>query len=476
MKKNILKFCFLLLSVTAFAQSGHIMQGVGAVNMSMGGAATAQPLDINGALQWNPAALSVFNSRIGSISAGAFFSSPELYSSMPTGTPLGTLSGSTEDDRGTSIMPALAMVWGKEGSKHTFGISAFGISGFGVTFPENKNYPGDLRGNPNPNFNPNNPVNPINFPQFAGGFGKVESDYGLLQLGFAYSYKLSEKVSIGVQPTINYATLELEPNPLSAPSQTAGYPKSDKASAIGFGGQIGIFYDSGKILKLGASYKTQQYFGDFGFKNKYLDGTAAPDVDFKMNYPAILSVGLGLSGKKVDFALDFRYVDYENTDGFKESGWKIATSGAFAGFPTGAVNGFGWKNMTIVSAGLQYKITEKFPIRFGYTYNSSPIKSELTFFSIPATAVINDAAQIGLGYTVNDKFELNVLYHHGFRGKGSKGTLLSPRPDIDANGDGNPDGPWNATTNPLGIVPGSSVSYKMETSMVQLTVNYTFGK
>ena len=33
-------------------------------------------------------------------------------------------------------MPALAMVWGKEGSKHTFGVSAFGISGFGVTFPE----------------------------------------------------------------------------------------------------------------------------------------------------------------------------------------------------------------------------------------------------------------------------------------------------------------------------------------------------
>ena len=80
MKKNILNFCFLLVSTFAFSQAGHIMQGVGAVNMSMGGAATAQPLDISGALQWNPAAISAFDGKILSISAGAFFSSPELKS------------------------------------------------------------------------------------------------------------------------------------------------------------------------------------------------------------------------------------------------------------------------------------------------------------------------------------------------------------------------------------------------------------
>ena len=40
------------------------MQGVGSVNMSMGGASTAQPLDISGALQWNPASISAFDSKI----------------------------------------------------------------------------------------------------------------------------------------------------------------------------------------------------------------------------------------------------------------------------------------------------------------------------------------------------------------------------------------------------------------------------
>jgi len=438
------------------------MQGVGAVNMSMGGAATAQPLDINGAMQWNPAGLSDFDGRTISLSAGAFFSSPELSSSF------GPLSGTTMDDRGTSIMPALAFVYGKEDSRHTFGFSAFGISGFGVTFPEDTNYPQDGFGNPNPDYDPTMDSNPINFPQFAGGFGHIESDYILLQVGLTYALELSDQISIGLQPNVNYATLELAPNPLATPDfppptgTGKGYPTTNKASAFGFGGQVGIFYDSGELLKLGASYKTKQSFGEFDFEQTYLDGTAAPNVQFKMNYPAIYSVGMGLSGKKVDFALDARYVDYENTEGFEESGWQIATSGAFEGFPTGAVNGFGWQSMVILSAGLQYQITDSLPVRIGYTYSSNPIKDELAFFSTPATAVIRNAAQIGLGYAISDKFELNAVYHHGFREDGSSGQLLNPAA-ITAN-------------NPLGAIPGSSVSYDMETSMVQLTVNYNLGK
>ena len=469
MRNYFLTACLLFSSYVVFAQAGHIMQGVGAVNMSMGGAATAQPLSIEGALQWNPATLSDFDGKILSISVGAFFSSPTLMSSVPAGA-MGpgspAVSGVTEDDRGTSIMPALSFVWGKEGSKHTFGVSAFGISGFGVTFPEETNLPFNGDGSQNPNWDPNN-SNPINYPQSMNGFGHIESDYMLLQVGLAYSYEISDHFSIGLQPTFNYAALQLAPNPIATPDfpppfgQGRGYPTTDKASAFGYGGQVGIFYDSGGVLKLGASYKSKQYFSELDFDQNYVDGSEAPNALFTMNYPAIYSVGMGLSGGKFDFALDFRYVDYENTEGFAESGWQIAESGDFAGYPTGAVNGFGWRSMTILSLGLQFQATEKLPIRIGYTYSSNPIKDELAFFSIPATAVIENAAQIGLGYTISDKFELNAVYHYGFRGDGVSGNLLNPQ--------------LITQNNPLGKVPGTSVSYDMETSMVQLNVVYKFG-
>jgi long-chain fatty acid transport protein len=166
MNKNFLKLAFLMLSALVYGQAGHVMQGVGAVNMSMGGAATAQPLDISGALQWNPAAISTFDSKILDFNIGLFYSSPELSSSLPVGAmweadeffPGQLVSpavfGTTKDDRGVSPMPALAMVWGNEDSKHTFGASAFGISGFGVTFPLDSNAPSDAQGNQNIDFNP----------------------------------------------------------------------------------------------------------------------------------------------------------------------------------------------------------------------------------------------------------------------------------------------------------------------------------
>ncbi|MBK8300018.1 MAG: outer membrane protein transport protein [Chitinophagaceae bacterium] len=429
MKKIIIILGLGMLPVILFAQTGHLMQGIGAANMSMGGASTAQPLDINGALQWNPAAISAFDKKILSVNAGLFFSSPSLSSTVPTSE--GPFTGVTKDDRGASVMPALAMVWGKKNSKHTFGISAFGISGFGVTFPESN-------------------TNAINMPQSAGGFGRIQSDYQLLQVGLTYSYKISEQFSIGFAPTFNYSSLELAPNPLSSPSTTLGYPVSDKASALGFGGQFGIFYNSGKGIKLGASYKTPQTFGSFDFNNKYLDGTTAPNVKFKMNYPAILSAGIGYSKNKIDAALDYRFVNYENTEGFKAKGWTN----------TASVAGFGWNNISIISAGIQYKGINKLPIRAGYTYSSNPISSELAFFSIPATAVIKNAFQFGFGYEFNTQLTLNATYHHGTSGGSTSGPLFSPM--------------MITASNPYGAIPGSNVSYKMTTDLFMVGINYAF--
>jgi long-chain fatty acid transport protein len=447
MRSIISNLFILLFSTVAIAQTGHVMQGVGAVNMSMGGASTAQPLDISGSLYWNPATISSFNDNILKLDVGLFFSSPELSSSLPAGM-LGPgapiISGVTKDDRGVSIMPNLAYLWSKKGSKHTFGASAFGISGFGVTFPEESNNPFSS------NFNPFEDSNPINYPQEAMGFGHIESDYMLLQISLSYAYEITDKLSIGVQPNINYAAIELMPNPTASPT-TAGYPSSDKASSIGFGAQLGLFYDSGYGLKLGASYKTTQKFSEFKFDNTYLDNSSSNN-EFQMDYPAIFSLGLGYSTGDVDLALDFRRVDYENTDGFSETGWT----------PTASVAGFGWENISIVSAGLQYKGIKKLPLRFGYTYSSNPIPNEVAFFNIPATAIIKHAYQFGLSYMVNDNWNIDAVYHYGDSDGSTTGKILSPFAA--------------SPSNPLGAIPGSSISYNMTTSMAMVGISYTFKK
>ena len=434
MRIHSLTFVALLFSVKLFGQTGHILQGVGAKNMSMGGASTAQPIDISGALQWNPASISTFDGQIFKLDLGLFFSSPKLYSTVPEfnnlGQPTGNFfSGSTDDARGTSILPSIAYVWGKVDSKHTYGISAFGISGFGVTFPESA-------------------TNPINAPQSFGGFGRIESDYMLLQIGFTWAYELSDRLSIGVEPTINYAALELMPNPTANPT-AAGYPSTDKTSALGFGIQFGVFYEAESGFKAGVSYKTPQYFSDFDFDNTYLDGATGSN-SFNMDYPAIYYIGLGYSKNDFDLALDYRYVDYENTDGFSKTGWTN----------TASVSGFGWNSISVISAGLQYKGIKKLPLRLGYTYNSNPIASEVTFFNIPATAVIESAYQLGISYVFNDRVTLDALYHYGTSNGKKSGPLLNPA--------------FIPNFPPYGAIPGSEVSYDMTTSMVAFGINYTF--
>lgn len=445
MKKIILQFGFLFFSTFAFSQAGHIMQGVGAFNMSMGGASTAQPLDISGALQWNPASISAFNDKIIKFDIGLFYSSPELSSSLPAGM-MGpgspAVSGVTKDDRGVSPMPALAMVWGKEGSKHTFGVSAFGISGFGVTFPEEANNPLSS------SFNPSLNSNPVNYPQQAGGFGRVESDYMLMQIGLTWAYEITDKLSLGVEPTFNYGTLELMPNPTANPS-AAGYPSTNKASTTGFGAQFGLFFDSKMGFKAGVSYKTTQDLSDLKFENTYLDNTTGTN-QFDMDYPAILSFGLGYSKSDFDIALDYRMVDYKNTNGFSETGWT----------ETASVKGFGWDNISIFSAGVQYKGIEKFPLRLGYTYSSNPISYDTAFFNIPATAIIANAFQFGFSYLAGKNIYLDAVYHHGASDGKTFGQILNPM--------------MVSPSNPNGAIPASNVAYDMTTDLIMVGVSYKF--
>ena len=58
----------------------------------------------------------------------------------------------------------------------------------------------------------------------------------------------------------------------------------------------------GNGFSAGASYKTKQSFGDFKLDNTYLDSSTGEN-EFKIDYPAIWSLGLGFSPGQFDLAL-----------------------------------------------------------------------------------------------------------------------------------------------------------------------------
>ena len=154
--------------------------------------------------------------------------------------------------------------------------------------------------------------------------------------------------------------------------------------------------------------------------------------------------------------MDYRRVFYSSTEGFETKGWAYGDNG----YPTGAVAGFGWEDMDVISARVQIKLIEMLPIRLGYTYSSNPINPELAMHSVSATAIIENAVQLGVGFNLGERFVLNATYHHGMSSDKTSGELLNPM--------------MISADNPYGAIPGSEVAYDMTTDMILIGASFSF--
>ena len=97
------------------AQVGHVLESVGPINQSMGGAGTALPLDSMTALQWNAAAISgLEHSEIGFAFSGlipeTYLSSSVAANSFGPSVPAFTMAGQSKSDIDPSPMPSFGFV------------------------------------------------------------------------------------------------------------------------------------------------------------------------------------------------------------------------------------------------------------------------------------------------------------------------------------------------------------------------------
>ncbi len=405
-----------LITSSARPQAGHTLNGVGPVNLSMGGASTANPIDISGALHWNPASITEFSSSGLDIGLTLINLPLNLSSSLNTNVfganlPPVALAAKSSGTVELTVLPTIAGVYKPADQRWTFGLGIFGIGGFGVDYSESP-VPAD----------PSIPTNPITTPPAPNGFGfgEIRSEYRLLQVSLTAAYKLSEHVSVGLAPTINYSTLELFPLAIGPPDESNGdgfptYSDGPKATAWGYGFQTGIYYTGRNGFHLGASFKSRQLFQDFEFETAGETGIPRR-ISYNLGYPMIVSLGFGYSGVDgFELALDCRFINFKGTDAFRQSFYTDA----------GSLKGVGWKNVYFVGAGFQFEISEKVPIRLAYSFNTNPIEEERTFFSVQAPASVQHAIGLGFSYKFNDTFSTSLGFHHGFKNR-RKGLWILP--------------------------------------------------
>lgn len=419
----------------AFAQIGAMLSGVGPVNRSMAGAATAAPLDTLGAFAWNPATITALPT---SADFGLELLVPQskLASTVSAGalgpaTPPVTLSDSNNSITNAFPLPNFGIVYQSDNSAVTYGLGVISVCGFSA------NYPGSLT---NPLLMPPPPV--------GLGVGPIFSQYQVYQIVPTLAYQVTEQLSIGISPIVDLANASADPGFFAAPDDANGNgvstfpPLTHGTFQWGAGVQVGVFYVTNANWQFGASFKSPQWFQSFSFNTH--DEIGLPrTVKIGLDAPMIASVGTAYTGfARTLIAVDARYVGYRNTQGFSNFGFG----------PNGAVQGLGWGDVFALAAGSQYMVTDDLAVRFGYSFNTNPIPNDRTFYNIMSPLVIQHGVSLGGSYNVTASLKISLAYSHFFENSIS-GPIISPV---------------------FGALPGTNVTMKASADVVTLGASFLF--
>jgi long-chain fatty acid transport protein len=403
-----------LTSASADAQHGTILSAAGAVNRSMGGAATAAPLGATGALYWNAATITGLPRSELEVGAELLFVDTVVAtrlgaSTLGPGIPPVGLQGSTVSDTGGFALPTVGLAYLPEGSDVGFGLGIFPLAGFGV------NYAG---GGANPLLSAPPPT--------GVGFGPIYSEYQVLQIHPALAWRLNDRLSVSAGPSLDLAFLRVSPFLVAAPDDADGdgfatYPGGlSSETTYGGGFDLGVYW-RGDVLSLGASYKSPQWFDTLRYNSA--DELGRPRrLNYQLNLPAIVSVGAAFTGiERWTLAVDARYLDYAATKGFGDVGFG----------PDGALRGLGWKSIFAVAAGVEHRLTDRLALRAGYSWNDNPIGSAQATANVVAPLVVRHMGSVGASWQVTDDFALSAAYLHAFESsvEGPLATPFGPAPD-----------------------------------------------
>ena len=348
---------------------GLILSGAGAAHRGMAGASTAAPLDAAGAGYWKPAAISGLQGN------QVYFGAEMIYADTRVEVePLGA-SGSTFSDTGLASIPTIAMVYHKEDSPMTVGLGVYGVSGGGVNFPSQQAGP---------------PLSSLTN-QYAAA--------SVLQIAPSVSLEVTDRLAVGVGPTVDVFMLSLDPAVFVGPNADDTFPAATHGRPFwGAGFQTGLYYELNPCWSFGLSYKSPQWFETFRW-NSLRDGVPT-EISLDMTLPAITSMGMAYRGfERTTLAFDVRYLDYAGTK--------------LLGEPPSA-GGTGWQSIFSAALGVERQITDRCKVRMGYLFNENPIPQTLTLLNTMLPAINQHQFSLGFSMRMTRAITTDFAWVHGF--------------------------------------------------------------
>ncbi|MCL2709800.1 MAG: outer membrane protein transport protein [Planctomycetaceae bacterium] len=386
----------VVLTISYVAQQAALAQGVllrsiGATNAAVGGTATAMPLDASGAIMWNPASISALQKNEMTFGMELIVANSRVESEV------GTFSGSTRGEMGVVPAPNMAFVWRTcPHSPITYGLGMSAIGGAASLYPHK------------PLFEPGTS-------SLEPGGNPVLNDHGrsaniiILQVTPTVSAQLTDRLSVGVAPIVDLASLNI--NPMSLGRAIAPTDQSLMTYGTryiwGAGFQVGTLYDFKNNWKAGFMFKSPIWAERLYFTGT--DGVGDPGtVNFQLNLPMTLSAGISYDGvRDTVIGMDVRYLDYSNTAGLNKG----------VNPQTGVVEGLDWESVFSINLGMERKINNRMKARLGYCWNENPIPNRSAALCISAPMITQHVFSCGFSYAFARDLEMSAAYSHAFMAK-----------------------------------------------------------
>ena len=219
------------------------------------------------------------------------------------------------------------------------------------------------------------------------------------------AYKAGAHNSFGVAANIAYQRFSAEGlqnfvnvNESSDPSHVTntGYSNS-----FGGGVRVGWIGELSRWLNVGATYQSRTYTSRFSrYSGLFAEGG-------KFDIPANFAGGVAIKiHSKATVQFDAERILYGQVKSVANSDANQALLGSANG------PGFGWRDITVIKTGLDYKLNLASTLRGGYNHAGLPFDSSQTFFNLLAPAVTQDHLHVGGTWTLKSGKEINLAYIH----------------------------------------------------------------
>ncbi|MCP4114387.1 MAG: long-chain fatty acid transporter [Desulfobacteraceae bacterium] len=217
----------------------------------------------------------------------------------------------------------------------------------------------------------------------------------------AFGYKISDKLAVGVGvslgKSISDAGKTYPPNPQMGPNPTHLALESEDDFNWSF--NVGVMYRPIDQVSLGLTYRSRT---DADFKGDVLmNGTKTGEVTMDYDHPECVQAGVRyFATKDLSVEFDMTWTRWGILDEQVEN---ISSGQTFH-------HDRDWNNEIQYKIGLEWKLTDSFALRSGYTYDPTPVPNQTFDLGWPDTD--RNVYNLGFGWDITDKWHLDGVVQH----------------------------------------------------------------